>query len=329
MGDVNRRDALITATGACLAVSWRGTFGQASRPHRLAYLSPESDSTGKATFDAFREGLRALGYVEGRSLVLDARFGDGSDEKLDRYAADLLKSGPDLLVAQTRAVFAVKRAGATLPVVFGFSGDPVLAKLAESLSRPGGNYTGLSMMSLELTAKRMELLKEILPALKRVAVIANPGHAGEQAELRVSQQSAKALGIALEYFPVRGFADLDAALAGIRQAHCEGIVVFPDAGTMSYSERIAQFTLETRIPAMSGWAMFAERGNLVTYGPELRDAFRRLANYVDRILKGARPADLPIELPTKFELAINLKTAKALGLTVPPSVRLRADRFIE
>ena len=326
---MNRRDALITASAACLTFSSPGAFGQTSRTHRIAYLSPESESAGKLTFEAFREGMRALGYVEGRNLVLEARFGDNSDEKLNRYASDLLKSGPDLLVTQTRAVFAVKGAGATLPVVFGFSGDPVVAKLADSLGRPGGNYTGLSMMSLDLTAKRMELLKEIFPALRRVAIIANPGHAGEQAELRVSQQSAKALGIALEYFPVRSLADLDAALVGIRQANCEGIVVFPDAGTMSYSERIAKFTLETRIPAMSGWAVFAERGNLVTYGPDLRDAFRRLANYVDRILKGARPADLPIELPTKFELAINLKTAKALGLTIPSSIRLRADQIIE
>jgi putative ABC transport system substrate-binding protein len=304
-------------------------FGQAAIAYRIGYLSPESEASGRPTFDAFRGGLRDLGYEEGRNIAIDARWGDGSDELLDRHAAELIKLNPNVIVAQTRAVFSARRAGATMPVVFGFSGDPVLAKLAGSLARPDGNFTGLSMLSLDLTAKRMELLKELMPQLKRVAIIANPGHAGEQAELQVSQTSAKALGLALEYFPVRNAVELEAALAEIVKSRCDAIVVFPDAGTMTYSGRIALFTAKTRIPAMSGWAPFAEQGNLITYGPDLRDAFRRLAAYVDKIFKGAKPGDLPIELPTKFELAVNVKTAKALGLKIPQSVLLRADRVIE
>jgi putative ABC transport system substrate-binding protein len=257
------------------------------------------------------------------------RWSEGSDERLDRYAAELIQSGPNVIVAQTRAVFPLRRAGATIPVVFAFSGDPVMAKLVETLARPGGAFTGLSMLSLDLTAKRMELLKELMPGLKRVAIIANPGHAGEQAERQVSITSAQALKLTLEYFPVRNSNELTGALEAIEKARCEAIIVFPDAGTMTYSERIAAFTLKTRIPAMSGWVVFAENGNLATYGPELRDAFRRVATYVDKILKGARPADLPVELPTRFELAINMKVANALGLPIPKPVLFRADRIIE
>lgn len=324
-----RRRQMLIAVGGGLFATTLPVFGQSATTYRIAYLSPESEASGRPTFDAFRGGLRDLGYVGGRNVSIDARWSDGSDERLDRYTAELIQLSPNVIVAQTRAVFAARRASVTIPVVFGFSGDPVLAKLAGSLARPGGNFTGLSMLSLDLTAKRMDLLKELIPQLKRVAIIANPGHAGEQAELQVSQTAAKALGLALEYFPVRDVVELEAALTEITKRRCEAIVVFPDAGTMTYSARIALFTSNTRVPAMSGWTPFAEQGNLITYGPDLRDAFRRLANYVDKIFKGAKPADLPIELPTKFELAVNLKTAQALGLKIPQSILLRTDRMIE
>jgi len=326
---MDRRTFVGSVAGGFLLAAVQSVFGQSAAAYRIGYISPESESSGRPTFDAFRGGLRDLGYVEGQNVIIDARWGDGSDERLDQYAAELIQSGPNVIVAQTRAVFSARQAGATMPVVFGFSGDPVLAKRVVSLARPGGNFTGLSMLSLDLTAKRMELLKELMPQLKRVAIIANPGHAGEQAELHVSQASAKALGLALEYLPVRSAAELEAALAEISKLHCEAIVVFPDAGTMTYSGRIAAFTSKTGIPAMSGWAPFAEQGNLITYGPDLRDAFRRLATYVDKIFKGAKPAELPVQQPTKFELVINMKTAKVLGLTVPQSILLRADEVIQ
>ena len=304
-------------------------FGQPTANYRIGFISPESEAKGRATFDAFRDGMHDLGYQEGRNLTIDARWGNGSEDRLDRYALELVQSKPNLIVTQTRAVFSIRRAGTSIPIVFAFSGDPVVAKLVDSLARPGGSLTGVSMLSLELAAKRIELLKELMPGMKRVAIIANPAHAGVEAEHKAAQTAAQALGLLLEYFPVRNAVELEAALIRIPKLRCEAIVVFPDAGTMTYSERLVLFTSETGIPAMSGWTPFAEDGNLVTYGPELRDGFRRLATYVDKILKGANPRDLPVELPTKFELTINLKTARALGLKIPQSVALRANRVIE
>jgi putative ABC transport system substrate-binding protein len=237
---------------------------------------------------------------------------------------------PQIIVTQGGpATYPVVRAGATMPVVFGFSGDPVEGKLADSFARPGRNLTGVTFLSLELVGKRMELLKEIMPGLKRVAIIANPQHAGEQGELRASQAAAKSLGLAIDYHQVRNDSELDTALAAILKSHSEAIVVFPDAFTMRYSETIAAFAAKNRIPAISGWARFAEGGNLMSYGPNLRDVYRRLATYVDKIFKGAKPADLPVELPTTVELVVNLKAAKSLGIKIPQSVLLRADRMIE
>ena len=184
-------------------------------------------------------------------------------------------------------------------------------------------------LSLDLVGKRMELLKEALPALKRVAILARPEHPGEQGELRASQAAAKSLGLAIDYHQVRNALELDSALAALLKSRSKAIVAFPDAGMMRNSEKIAAFALKNRIPAISGWAHFAEQGNLMTYGPNLRDAFRRLATYVDKIFKGAKPADLPVELPTTVELVVNMKTAKALGIKIPNSILVRADRVIE
>jgi putative ABC transport system substrate-binding protein len=213
-------------------------------------------------------------------------------------------------------------------VVFAFSGDPVEAKLVETLSRPGHNLTGLSFLSLDLAGKRMELLKEALPSSKRVAILTNPQHAGEQNELRASQAAARALGLTTEYFPASPSAELLDTLPIIAKSRSEAILMFPDVSMLRYSEPIAAFAIKNRIPAVSGWAEFAEKGNLLTYGPSLSERYGRLAVYVDKILKGGKPSDLPVELPTKFELVINLKTAKQIGVTIPPNVLARADRVI-
>lgn len=215
-----------------------------------------------------------------------------------------------------------------MPVVFGYSGDPVEGKVVDSLARPGRNLTGMSFLSLDLVGKRIQLLKEVLPALKRVAIVARPEHPGAQNELRASQAAAKSLGLAMDYHPLRSDVDFGNALAALPKSGSEAIVVFPDAFTMRYSERFAAFAAASRIPAISGWAQFAERGNLMSYGPNLRDVFRRLAVYVDKIHKGANPAELPVELPTVVELIVNLKSARALGIAFPQSVLLRADRVI-
>ena len=302
--------------------------GQAAT-YRIGWVSA-AGRDDNAGIDAFRAGMRDLGYIEGRNLAIDAHFGGGSIDHLDEIVVDLVKSNPQVIVTQAgQAIFAVRRAGATMPVVFGLSGDPVEAKLADSLARPGRNFTGVSFLSLDLVGKRMELLKETIPSLKRVAVLANPAHPGEQSELRESQAAAKALGLVLSYVPARPGPEYDTALPAVAKSRADAMVVFPDAGVIGNSEKFAAFSVKNRIPAISGWAEFAEKGNVMTYGPTLSEGYRRLAVYVDKILKGVKPADIPIELPTKFELVINLKTAKQIGLTIPPNVLARADRVIK
>jgi len=315
--------AVVIATAALPVLAQQATI------FRIGWLSNDKPANSPF-FDAFRGGMRDLGYVEGRNLVIEARFGEGSAERLDQLAAELVKLKPQIIVTQGGpATYPIVRAGATMPVVFGFSGDPVEGKVVESFARPGRNFTGVSFLSFDLVGKRMELLKEVIPGLKRIAIIANPQHPGEQGELRASQAAAKALGLMLEYFQVRGSPELEDALAAILKSRSEAIVVFPDAFTMRYSERIAAFAVKNRIPAISGWARFTDSGNLMSYGPNLRDVYRRLATYVDKILKGAKPADLPVELPTSVEMVVNLKTAKVLGIKIPQSILVRADRVIE
>jgi putative ABC transport system substrate-binding protein len=219
----------------------------------------------------------------------------------------------------------MRRATTTIPVVFGYSGDPVEAGLVESLSRPGGNMTGISYLALDLVGKRIELVREVLPGAKRIAIVAQPQHPGDQGERRASQAAATALGLSLEYFESRNTAQLMDALAAIEKSRSDAVV----QNIILNRERIAAWALKSRIPAVSGWAQFAEGGNLMSYGPNLREASRRLAFYVDKILKGAKPAEIPVELPTRVELVVNLKAAKALGVTVPQTVLLRADQVIE
>ncbi len=323
-----RRELLIALGAGGCALPFL-SFAQQQAVHRIGWLS--NDRPGNSPFfDAFRGGMHDLGYVEGRDVVYEARFGAGSAERLEQLAAELVKLKPQIIVTHGGpATYPIVRAGATMPVVFGFSGDPVEGKVVDSYAHPGRNMTGMTFLSLELVGKRMEMLKEVMPGLKRVAILANPQHAGEQGELRASQSAAKILGLAIDYFQVRSEAELETALAALLKSRSEAIVQFPDAFLNRYRERIAQFALKNRIAAISGWASLAESGYIMSYGPNLRDVFRRLATYVDKILKGAKPADLPVELPTTVELVVNMKTAKALGIKIPNSILLRADRVIE
>ena len=296
---------------------------------RVGWLSNDKSATSPF-YEAFRNGLRDLGFLEGSNLVIEAKFGEGYGERLDALAVELVQWKPQIIVTQGGpSTYPVIRAGATMPIVFGFSGDPIEGKLVKTLAHPGGNMTGMTFLSHELVGKRMELLKEALPSLKRASVLARPQHPGEQAELRTTQTAAKTLGLAINYEPVNSDAELEKALTATLKSNSEAIVAFPDAGMMRYGEQIAAFSLKHRIPAISGWAQFANSGNLMSYGPNLRDVFRRLAIYVDKINKGARPADLPVELPTSVEMVVNLKTAKAMGLKIPNSILLRADKVIE
>jgi putative tryptophan/tyrosine transport system substrate-binding protein len=314
-----RRKLLLGLAASALAPM--RAIAQPAKRWRVGWLSNDQ-TIGSPFFDAFRSGLSDLGYVEGSNLEIDARWGA-------EHVNDLVRSRPDVIVTQGGTTFTLFRARPTTPVVFGYSGDPVEAGFADSFARPGRNFTGMSFLSLELVGKRMETLKEVLPQLGHVAVLANPQHPGEKDELRASQAAAAKLGLKLTYFPVQDAASLEEAFAGMVKARCEAMDVFPDVLTVRERGRIAEFAIRRRIPSISGWARFAESGNLLSYGPDLRVVYRELAGYVGQIFKGASPAELPIRFPTMIELVVNLKTAAQLGLTIPPQVMLRASKVIE
>ena len=272
--------------------------------------------------------MAALGYVPGGNFELDECWGEGSREALERLALETLQRRPALLVTQGPAIeVARKHAGAT-PVVFGTSGDPIDIGIAKTLARPGGTFTGVTFMSYELVGKRVELLHEIAPLARRLAVLSNPEHRGDAKELAATREAAASLGLRVSHYPVTNGAEMQGALAAIAAARADALIVHPDALMIEQRATIASFSLERRIPGISGWATIAEGGTLLTYGPNLQACYRRLAYFADRILRGAKPAELPIELPDTVELVVNLKTARALGLTVPPPLLLRADRVI-
>lgn len=325
---MNRRRVCSTLATLPIAVMVRAR-AQPAGVLRVAWVSTERSAGVSPFLEAFRAGMREFGHVEGNNLRIDTWWGEGSTERVQQMAAEIVGANPEVIVTQGAALGAMVRAGVKKPLVFTMSANPVVAGFVESYARPGGNVTGISLFDLEPFGKRMELLREARPGVRRVAVVANPQHPGEQMELQVARAAASRLGFTLRYFPVRSGAELERALADIAGSRDEAIVAFADAFMMGYADRMAAFSLKQRIPAISGWAVFAQQGNVMTYGPVIADCYRRLASYVDRIHKGARPGDLPVELPTKLELVINLKTAKAIGLAIPQSLRLRADWVIE
>jgi putative ABC transport system substrate-binding protein len=300
-----------------------------ARLARIALVSGGKSDPRASFLAALRLGLAEVGRVEDRDFRLEMHWGENSPERFDALVADLLRTKPDVIVTQGPILYNVRRSGTQLPVVFAFSGDPVAGGIVESLRRPGGNATGISMMALELVGKRVEALTGVVPDLRKVAFVSNPGHAGESAELAASQAAAAKLGLESRYLPFNGDGELDAALAQALSSRCQAMVVFPDASMMLRSERFAEFGVRNGIPAVSGWAEFARRGNLMSYGPNVQQVYRRLASFVDRVLRGAKPAELPVELPTLIEHVINLRSARALGLTIPRAALLRADEVIE
>ncbi len=271
--------------------------------------------------------MAALGHGSG-AFELDECWGDNSRETLERRALEALARKPNVVVSQGPAIHVARKLVTGIPIVFGMSGDPIDMGLAATLARPGGNLTGVTFMSYALVGKRVELLHEIAPAAKRLAVLSNPDHGGDAKELAATREAAAGLGVQVSHFPVRNASELENALGAMNAARAEAIVVHPDALMIEQRAAIARFSLERRIPVISGWAVLADSGSLMTYGPNLQACYRRLAYFVDRILRGAKPAELPIELPNTVELVVNLKSAQALGITVPPSILLRADRVI-
>jgi putative tryptophan/tyrosine transport system substrate-binding protein len=284
--------------------------------------------------EAFRQRLRELGYVEGQNLVLEYRYAEGSAERLPDLAAELVQLQVDVIVAGgTAAIRAAQLATRTIPIVMSASYDPVQEGFVASLARPEGNITGLSYLQAELPGKRLELLKERVPQSTRIAVLWNPvgpGYASRQSLLQNLTVAARALGLHLHVVEVRHADELATAFAALPQARADALLVMEDALVFStrLGRRLADLAAASRLPAMYSWREHVDAGGLMAYGPSLQETYRRAATYVDKILKGAKPADLPVEQPTKFELVINLKTAQALGLTIPPTLLFQAEEVI-
>jgi ABC-type uncharacterized transport system substrate-binding protein len=283
-----------------------------------------------ARTEAFRQGLRELGYAEGKTIVIEYRFAEGKLDRLTELAAELVRLKVGVIVSAGPAVTrATKEATATIPIVMAWDDDPVGSGFVASLARPGGNITGLSTLSPEIGGKRLELLKEIVPKLSRVAVLGNATLLGNAQALREVQLAAGALGVQLQHLNVRGPKDIETAFRAASKGHADAVLALTSFFLTSYQTQLADLAAKSRLPMMYATTEYPEAGGLMSYGPDVADMHRRAAVYVDKIINGAKPADLPVEQPTKFELVINLKTATALGLTIPQSILLRADKVIE
>jgi putative ABC transport system substrate-binding protein len=295
----------------------------------IGFLSAGNRTTAVA-WPALQDGLRELGWAPSQNIRLEPRWADGRHERLDALAGELVRLNPALIVAASGpAAAAARRLTTTIPIVFETLGDPVAAGLVNSLARPGGNLTGTAGISAELSEKRLELLRELVPGLTRLALLVNPGNVMAPAIIRETEDAARSLGMTLQIAEARTPDHLDPALSAIAQGRAGAVFVFPDPMLFAQRTRLVRLIAQQRLPAVYVESDWVPAGGLMSYAPDLRAQYRRVAFYVDRILKGSKPADLPVEQPTKFELAINVKTAKALGLTIPQSVLVRADRLIE
>jgi ABC-type uncharacterized transport system substrate-binding protein len=298
--------------------------GRRPRVGLLIYSTPERDSNTSS----FLGSLRELGYEDGRNIDIEYRYAEGKPERLPELAAELVRLKPDVLFSLGGDVTpSLSRATQTIPIVYAMSADPVQLGLAASLTRPGGNATGVTFLSDELAAKRLEVLKEVAPRISRVAFFWNPAHADN--ELAGAKRSAAAIGAQLQSIEIRGSADLEAAFSAATQAGVDAIYVVSSRHTVANLSRIVEFATKNQLPLAGGWGAWAHEGGLVSYGPNVEEMIRNAAAYVDKVLKGAQPGELPVQQPTRFELLINLKTAKALGLTIPEALLLRADKLIE
>jgi putative tryptophan/tyrosine transport system substrate-binding protein len=305
---------------------------EAQAPSKVGYLSigPASDPRRVALFGAFRQGLRDMGYVEGKNIVIESRFGDGKPDQLPRLAAELVGLKVAVIVTSgTPATQAAQSVTKSIPIVMSGVVDPLRTGLVASLGQPGGNVTGLSLMAPELIGKQMQLLKELVPNVSRVAVLWNPANASSVPQLREAEVAAPALGLRLQPLEARGPDDVDLAFAAMARERAGGLIVLVDGVLIEHRTRITRLAERARIPAVYGTRELAEVGGLLFYGASPADQNRRAGTYVDKILKGAKPANLPVEQPTKFELFVNLKAAKALGLAVPQSLLVRADQVMQ
>jgi putative ABC transport system substrate-binding protein len=330
---MRRREAVVLfslATAIALGAWTPASAQPATKVWKIGILEPFNAAVRANLVAAFRQGLREQGYEEGRNIVLEPRFAEGKLERLPELASELVALKVDVIVASsTQAIQAAQNATRTIPIVMTTVGDPIGPGFVASLARPGGNITGLTIQAPELIAKRLQLLKETVPKVTRVAVIWDPAILHEVQGYKEAEAAARSLDIRLLSMQVQRAEDLESAFATVTRDGADGLLAFENALTSNNGKRIVELALKHRLPGVYGLRDLAEAGGLIAYGPSRSDNYRRAAIYVDKILKGAKPADLPVEQPTKFELVINLKTATALGITIPPSLLLRADQVIQ
>ena len=320
----------LTITLALGALSVPRVLEAAATVPRIGYVGAGSPATAGHHVQAFVQGLRKLGYVEGQNIVIEYRWAEGKLERLPALVADLVRLRVDVMVSSaTPAIQAAKEQTSTIPIVMAGITDPVGLGLVAGLARPGGNITGLTHLSPDLSGKRLELLKEVVPRLFRVAVLWNPSHPGQPLAFKETQVAAQALHMTLISMEARNREELEGVLLAIGKERPQGLFVLVDPLTFFHRGLITEGAARHRLPAMYGFREWVDAGGLMSYGTSFADQFRRAATYVDKILKGTKPADLPVEQPTRFELVINGKTAKALGLTIPQSVLIRADHVIQ
>ena len=323
---MNHRRALLGCLAGSLLLPG-AVLAQPLRPARVGWLSylPSPDPA----LALLQEGLRSLGHLEGKSYLMSARFANNDFTRLPALVDELVAERIDVLVSRGPSVDFTRRVRDRVPVVFVYSGDPIAAGFADSLGKPGRNMTGMTFMATELCAKRVEVLKELLPGVKRLALLSNPEHAGELIEYRVTEDSARRVGAEVTRFLVHKPEELAPAFAAIRAAKFDAVLVFPDSLTLNRRKEIAQLAAESRIPSMYGWTEFVDAGGLISYGPTVTEGFRALAVFTDRILKGGNASTIPIEQARSISLTVNMPAAKALGLKVPPALLARADRIVD
>lgn len=324
-----RRRAFLGLIGGAAAGWPFVASGQPAKHIRIGWVTTGSAATVNPFLQAFHAGLAYQGLIEGTHYTIIPRYGDGDLGRVVPLAEELARLPVDVIATQGTATRLLQKVSAAVPVVYVFSADPVLGGLADSLARPGRNMTGITLLSAELNGKRLEMLREFMPELRSVAIVASPTHAGEDLERASSLEMAQKLGIAVRYFPTPSTEELRRVYVSLAADPPQAVVVFPDPITFAERQGIVDFAKSQRAPVVSGWADFADAGALFTYGPKLTESYRRLAYYIARVAKGEKPADMPIERPTVFELVINLKSARALAITVSPALLARADRVIE
>jgi putative ABC transport system substrate-binding protein len=327
---MDRRSFVSTAAGALLVGAFPANAQPAKKVPRIGVLHPGTPASAPQSVEAFRQGLREHGYEEGKNIVVEHRYTESRPERVAEVAAEFVRLKVDVIVTSLDvATAAVKKETQTIPIVMAISIDPVATGFVSSLARPGGNVTGLSTMSTQLAAKRLELLREAVPGLSRVAIMWNTNVPGNLLEYKEAGDAARSMRLQLQSVEVSSVDDFERAFSALKAGGAQALIVAGSGLTSTNAGQIASLAMKHRLPSMVSSRDRVDAGGLIAYGPNLTELWRRAATYVDKILKGAKPGDLPVEQPTKFELIINLKTAKALGLTLPPSLLQRADEVIQ